>query len=186
MDQAAISNITISTHNVNGYSRSKEFLHSLCVQAPHSIRAIQEHWLRPPYKKQFGVNQLRNLHPDFDGFGTSAMKKSSETGINLGRPYGGTGFIYSKNFSKCLKPVLSYSHDRVTIMELSTQSYKILLINVYMPFYNSRDIGTNLTLYRDTVGYIDNIMSQNPECKFMLLADLNCNIYMTQITVTRN
>ena len=101
--------ITISTHNINGYSRSKEFLHSLCGDEPNAIRAIQEHWLRPPYKKQFGVNQLRSVHPDFDGFGTSAMKKTSESKINIGRPYGGTGFIYNKKISKCLKPVLTCS-----------------------------------------------------------------------------
>ena len=177
MDQPEKTNITISSHNVNGYSRSKEFLHSLCSQAPNAIRAIQEHWLRPPYKKQHGVNQLRNLHPDFDGFGTSAMKNSTEKKVNIGRPFGGTGFIYSKKFSKCLKPLLSYTHDRVTVMELSSQPHRILLINAYMPFFNSRDISTNLSLYRDTVGFIDNIMCQNSDCKFILLADLNCNIY---------
>ena len=133
--------------------------------------------MRPPYKKQFGVNQLRSVHPDFDGFGTSAMKKTSESKINIGRPYGGTGFIYSKRFSKCLKPILSYSHERVTVMELNTESDKIILINTYFPYFNSRDLSTYLSMYRDTVGFIDNIMSQNPDCKFLLLADLNCNIY---------
>ena len=127
-------------------------------------------------KKQSGVNQLRHLHPDFDGFGTSAMKKASETKVNIGRPFGGTGFIFNKKFSKCLKPVLNYSHDRVSIMELDTEIGKILLINAYMPYFNSRDITTHLALYRDTVGFLDNIMTQNRDCHFMLLADLNCNI----------
>ena len=108
MDKSEFINITVSTHNVNGYSRSKEFLHPQCLQSPDSIRAIQEHWLRPPYKKQSGVNQLRHLHPDFDGFGTSAMKKASESKVNVGHPFGGTGFIFNKKFSQCLKPVLNY------------------------------------------------------------------------------
>ena len=76
MDKAQQKTITISTHNVNGYSRNKEFLRSMCADKSDAIRAIQEHWLAPPYKKQSGVNQLRCLHPDFDGFGTSAMKKT--------------------------------------------------------------------------------------------------------------
>ena len=46
-----------------------------------SIRAIQEHWLQPPYKKQQGVNQLRYVHPNFDGYGVSAMSRSSESKV---------------------------------------------------------------------------------------------------------
>ena len=168
--------ITISTHNVNGYARSKEFLHSMCNNVPSAIRGIQEHWLRPPYKKQFGINQLRCLHPDFNGFGTSAMKKSSESKVNIGRPYGGTGFVYSNSYSKCLRPLLNYSHKRFTVMELCTDSCKIILINAYMPYFNSRDLTTYLTMYRETLGYIENIMSQHSDCQFIILADLNCNI----------
>ena len=80
--------VTISSHNVNGFSRSKPFLHSLCDSVPNAIRGIQEHWLMPPYKKQLGVNQLRTLHPNFDGFGNSAMKKDVETQFRRGRGFG--------------------------------------------------------------------------------------------------
>ena len=136
------STITISTHNVNGYARSKEFLHSLCQRSPNSIRGLQEHWLRPPYKQIFGVNQLQCLHPDFDGFGTSAMKKQCESKVNYVRPFGGTGFVYNKMYSKCIKPLLNYSHERVTVMKLCTDLSEILLINAYMPYFNSRDLAT--------------------------------------------
>ena len=100
MDLNKLNTITISTHNVNGYSRSKEFIRSLCDENKNSIRAIQEHWLQPPYKKQQGVNQLRVLHPEFDGFGTSAMKKSVGSQIIKGRPFGGTGFVYNKKYAR--------------------------------------------------------------------------------------
>ena len=168
--------ITISTHNVNGYTRSKDFLRSLCDDVPNAIRGLQEHWLRPPYKKQHGVNQLRCLHPNFDGFGTSAMKKSNETKVNIGRPFGGTGFLYNKKYSDCLRPLLNYSHERVTVMELSTESTRILLINAYMPYYNSRDLAAYLNMYRETLGFIENVMSQNRDSQFIILADFNCNI----------
>ena len=177
MDATSKSKITFSTHNVNGYKRSKEFLNSQCENNPNSIRAIQEHWLRPPYKKQFGVNQLRCLHPDFDGFGTSAMSRSCDSKVNTGRPYGGTGFIFNKKYAKCLKPLISYSHERVTVLELSTKSEKIIVINCYFPFYNTKDLDTYTAMYRDTVGFLDNVMSQNREAKFIILADFNCNIY---------
>ena len=111
MDPNDSSKINISTHNVNGYSRSKDFIRSLCDERKNSIRAIQEHWLQPSYKKQKGVNQLQVLHPEFDGFGTSAMKKSTSSQILKGRPFGGTGFIFNKRYAKCLKPLLDYEHD---------------------------------------------------------------------------
>ena len=106
MDKTTKSTITISTHNINGYARSKEYLRDSCERTPDAIRALQEHWLRPPYKKQFGVNQLRCLHPDFDGYGTSAMSKTVQAKVASGRPYGGTGFIYNKKYAKCLKPLV--------------------------------------------------------------------------------
>ena len=141
------SKVTISTHNVNGFCRSKSFLHSLCSNNPESIHGIQEHWLRPPFKKLQGVNQLRCLHPNFDGFGTSAMKKSSETKVNIGRPFGGTGFLFNKKYSKCLKPLLKYEHERVTVMELNSNEHKILILNVYFPYYNSRDLENYISMY---------------------------------------
>ena len=177
MDQTEPIKVTISTHNVNGFTRNKEFLRTLCESNPNAIRAIQEHWLKPPFKKQLGVNKLRSLHPNFDGFGTSAMKHDVETRIVKGRPFGGTGFLYNKKFANCLKPLLNYAHERVTVMRLDTISYPILLINVYFPYYTSRDQAAQISMYRDTLGFVDTILSQNPNCKFMILADLNCNIY---------
>ena len=119
---------------------------------------------------------MRNLHPDFDGFGTSAMKQAVDTKILKGRPYGGTGFLYNKRFASCLKPQLSYSHERVTVLRLETVPFDILLINVYFPYYNTRDILTSMSLYRETIGFVENIIAQNPECKIMLLAEFNCNL----------
>ena len=176
MDNDVTSKITISTHNVNGFKRSKDFLFSQCHDNPDSIRAIQEHWLRPPYKKQAGVNQLRCVHPLFDGFGASAMSKVSENKLLSGRPFGGTGFLYNKKFAKCLKPLLNFSHDRVTVMELNTHNGKIILINAYMPYYNSRDLENYTALYRDTAGFIDNVMHTHRDCKFIVLADFNCDL----------
>ena len=71
--------IRLISHNVRGFSNSKEFLYSRCEENSNAIIAIQEHWLPPPFKKQAGVNKLRTLHPDFEGFGVSAMKKKWKT-----------------------------------------------------------------------------------------------------------
>ena len=105
------------------------------------------------------------------------MKHAVESRIIKGRPYGGTGFLYNKKFSKHLKPLLKYSHERITVLQLETDPYNILLINVYFPYYNLREIDSYLAMYRDTIGFIDYVISQNVGCKFIILADANCNIY---------
>ena len=52
--------------NINGFKNSKEFLHSRCQDETHAIFAIQEHWLKPPVRKQQGLNLLKSLHKDYD------------------------------------------------------------------------------------------------------------------------
>jgi hypothetical protein len=146
-EQNDCQTVRISSHNLNGFDRSKPFLKNLCDSHPDSIRALQEHWLRPTYKKQAGVNKLRTVHSDFDGFGTSAMKQQMESGITKGRPFGGTGYIYNKRFSDCLKPILGYKHDRVTVLELSHTEGKILLINIYFPYYDANNVSDQVTMY---------------------------------------
>ena len=148
----------------------------MCDKNKNSIRAIQEHWLKPPYKRYSGVNQLRSLHPEFDGFGTSAMEHAFDKKILKGRPYGGTGFLFNKQFAKCVKPLIHHSHERVTVLRLETDPFAILLINVYFPYYNVRDMAAHLTLYRETLGFVESVISQNSDCKVMILADFNCNI----------
>ena len=178
------SKLTISTHNINGYCRSKEFLRAQCHDTPNSIPAFQEHWLRPSYKKQAGVNQLRCLHPDFDGYGTSAMKHSSETQVMNGRPFGGTGFLYNKKYAKCLRPLVHFQHERVSVMEMNTKQGGIIIINAYMPYHNSRDLLAYTALYQDTIGYIDNILHSFQGYQFIITADLNCNIFDPNHTYT--
>ena len=131
--------LTISSHNVNGFNRSKEFLYDQCDTCPNSISAIQEHWLAPPYKKLQGVNRLRSLHQNFDGFGNSAMEKDVKSKVRLGCPFGGTGFLYNKKHSHSIKPLVQYKHERVSALRLASEDNDILLINAYLPFYNTRD-----------------------------------------------
>ena len=150
---------TISSHNVNGFNRSREFLFGLCESCPISIRAIQEHWLAPPYKKIQGVNRLRSLHPSFDGFGNSAMEKEVNSKIRSGRPYGGTGFLYSKQYSNSIKPLVTYKHERVSAMKLCCNDMEIVLVNAYLPFFNTRDLQSHRVLYADTLAYIETIFN---------------------------
>ena len=105
------------------------------------------------------------------------MSSSVSSGIKLGRPFGGTGFLYAKKYSKCLKHLINFTHERVTAMELSTKNGNIIIINAYMPFYNTCDYHNYLAMYQEVVGQIDSIMHTHTGSSFIITADFNCNIF---------
>ena len=44
--------LRIRTHNVNGFDNSKECLFQECDDDAFDILGVQEHWLRPSFKKE--------------------------------------------------------------------------------------------------------------------------------------
>ena len=169
--------IKISSHNINGFAGSKDFLHHRCEAEDKAIFAVQEHWLKPAFRNHLGVNQLRSVHSNYEGYGTSAMKEKTTTTVTKGRPFGGTGFIYSKSLNYVLKPKCEYRHERVSVMSLQCEEFEILIINAYLPYYDVSNLNDQLLLYNDTIGYIDYIMMSNPDCQYILTMDMNCDIY---------
>ena len=105
------------------------------------------------------------------------MKKSMEKEIRIGRPFGGTGFLWNKRLAYSVKPRVEYANERVTVLEINDLDFKILCFNVYFPFYDSSKIDEQMATYRDTIGFIDSVMNSNAGCQFLVLADFNCNIY---------
>ena len=103
------------------------------------------------------------------------MKRTHNSAIKSGRPYGGTGFIFNKEFSPFLHPVLQYEGERISVMKLLDSDCTIFLINVYFPFKQSGD--EHRAEFLDLLGSIENIISSNPTAKFIITGDFNYNIY---------
>ena len=167
--------IKLISHNINGFDRNADFVRDLCSPLPSCIYGLQEHWLRPPYKNYPGVNKLKTLHPELDGWGVSAMKDKITTKILSGRPFGGTGFVWTKSLA--VKPRCEYSHERVSVVEINSNLGNIILINCYMPYFNNNDITSQLNLYVDALAFVDSVIKDNPDSKFIIMGDMNCNIY---------
>ena len=68
-------------------------------------------------------------------------------------------------------------NSRVTAVELNTNQNKILLINAYIPFFTTNNMTDKLNEYRDTVAFIENLMSCNPNHHYIISMDMNCNIF---------
>ena len=167
--------INIVSHNINGFSSSADFLKESCDENLNSIFCIQEHWLCPGYKRIKSINQLRTVHSSFDGYGSSAMSNVHSESIRKGRPYGGTGFVYSKKFAPFLKPLLQYESERITVMKLFDSEYPILILNVYFPF---RQGGNDHRVeYLEVLGSLESIILANPDARFIIAGDFNYNIY---------
>ena len=170
--------LQILTHNVNGFDSKSQFVGDLCSSLPSCIYSMQEHWLLPPYKRYPGVNKLKSFHPNLDGWGRSAMKEKQETQIRRGRPYGGTGFLWSKDLSSAIKPMPQYVHERVTVMEVNSSIGSLIIINAYMPYFNVNDVVNQTNLYADVIAFVDSVISLNPHSKVIFLGDMNCNLYL--------
>ena len=103
------------------------------------------------------------------------MKDIHNKAIMKGRPYGGTGFIFSKRFTTFLQPVLKYECERLSVMKLSDKDYTILIINAYFPFKQTGD--DYRIQYLEVLGSIEDIILSNPSAKFIITGDFNCNIF---------
>ena len=169
--------LKLISHNVNGFDRNENFVTDLSLSLAPCIYGLQEHWLRPPSKRNVGVNRLMTLNPNLDGWGTSAMKTKMQNKILTGRPFGGTGYVWSKILSNSIKPRSEYVHERVRVLELHASIGSILLINCYMPFFDSNKIDSQFDIYTDVLGFIDSVIRDNPGSGVILLGDMNCNIY---------
>ena len=169
--------LQLFTHNVNGFDTKSKFVSDLCSALPMCVYGLQERWLTPPYKKFPGVNKLKSVHANLDGWGTSAMKEKMCSEVRTGRPFGGTGFIWSKSLSESIKPRPEYCHDRVTVVEITANVGSILIINVYMPYYNVNDIVNQTSLYQDTLAFIEMVINDNSNSKIILMGDMNCDIF---------
>ena len=171
------SKLVITSHNICGFDNSKEFLHSQCDNDNISVLAIQEHWLRPPFRKNHGTNRLKQLHPKYDAHGVSGMTKAIDNQIIKGRPFGGTGFLYKKSIAKSIRPRIDLNHERVSVLELKITDHDVFLINAYFPYFDSSRLHDQLIIYRETLAFVENILKNNPFHKYILMADFNCNLY---------
>ena len=174
MENTKVS-INLFSHNINGFAGSEQFMNTKCDENNNTILCVQEHWLRPAFKKMRSINQLRLVHPLYDGYGVSAMKDSHNTSVNSGRPYGGTGFVFSKDFTPFLRPIQQYEGERISVMKLMDADFTILILNVYFPFKQSGE--EHRVKYIEVLGSLKSIIDANPSAKFIITGDFNYDIY---------
>ena len=130
--------LKICSFNMHGFNSGLSLAKILC--SDYDLIFLQEHWLL----KQ-DLYKLDMIDSNFKSNGLSSMDQKSESGILVGRPFGGVGCLWRKNLSNSISMIQSNaSHGRLISINLKFGSLDIIITNTYFPYYkHSMDYNYN-------------------------------------------
>lgn len=151
---------SIGSYNCRGYNDSKiEFIR--CFMSKLDIFLLQEHWLTD---SQLSI--LANIDNAFLCTGVSGFDSSV---ILSGRPYGGCAIFWRSDL-KLKISILKTASRRICAVRMINDIFKILLINVYMPYENN---GDNADEFSDHLFAIEQLCTSNIDCNVIVGGDFN-------------
>jgi len=107
---------------MHGFNQGSHTVRDIVLSSLPDVFMLQEHWLTPA-----NLNRFNDAFPQYLCFGTSAMRKSVESGVLYGRPFGGVSILVNKKFVNISKVVCT--SDRYVIVSVG----RCLFVNLYMP-----------------------------------------------------
>ena len=123
----------VSTWNCRGLQDATPYLHQLITDGSDII-AINEHWLWP-----YQLTSLHDIHPDFDGHGTSDHRLNEH--FELVRGCGGVGTIWRKSLQ--VSPITNISSDRISAIRVSlsqpSRTFGETLLHIICAYLPSSD-----------------------------------------------
>ena len=114
--------LSILSFNMHGFSQGETFLSDACESLQYDVIFLQEHWLNCD-----SINKINNFNLNYSGFGESAMKNTTASGILYGRPYGGVSTLLRK--SLCVDSICKLVAERIVAISVCNS----LFVNVYLP-----------------------------------------------------
>ena len=152
--------VRVMSYNCRGINIVKtEYINSLLSMC--DILFIQEHWLCDAQ-----IQSLSSLNSDFLSCGVCGF--DSQT-VLPGRPFGGCAILWRKELCADVR-VIDTGSRRVCAITCISDSYKLLFINVYMPFENG---DANIEEFCLQLSVIENILETNAECLVVCGGDFN-------------
>ena len=101
------------------------------------------------------------------------MEDAISSGILAGRPYGGVCIAWSPKLDHLINPISNFRHKRVVAVELKTQTTPVLLICIYMPFFNSSQRAECMADTVDALTMIENLIEAHPSHQVIIGGDIN-------------
>ena len=160
--------ITIASHNLHSFKQSVAY-HRSCLQTYGGIWFAQELWL-----SENQLPMLQQLGTQF--VARSGMEHAVSDGLLVGRPFGGVSISWSPNLNHLISPLTNFSHKRIVGLELKSGSKDILLICIYMPFYNSARRAECMAECIDAIEMLDTIIEQHPNHQVIIGGDYNTEL----------
>ena len=103
----------------------------------------------------------------------SGMENSVSRGIYTGRPHGGVSISWSPSYDHIVSPISNFCHKRIVGVEIDAKDEKILLLCIYMPYYNAAQRAECLTETMDAIATLETIIDQHPHHQIIIGGDLN-------------
>ena len=164
----AFTGITIGSHNLHGFTTSSNY-HKQCIENHQGIWFCQEHWL-----SEQNLNKMSELGVNY--VARSGMEDRIASGIYSGRPFGGVGISWSPKLDHLVNPLTDYRHKRVVAVEVRNETEQLILISVYMPFFNHSKKEECMLETIDAITMIESIIDDHPLHKFVIGGDYNTEL----------
>jgi len=155
-----LNSVKFGSYNCRGYNQIKQsYISKLLTKCDFLL--LQEHWLSDGQLTLLGNISSGVLHTGISGFDTADVLR--------GRPYGGCAILWHAKLLASVVPIDTNS-SRICAARVVTDNWKLLLINVYMPFEDN-DEKTDEFVY--TLSLIEDIIGKNADCHVVLGGDFN-------------
>lgn len=123
-----IRRLKILSFNLHGFNQGSVTIKDLIDNDNPDIILCQEHWLTPA-----SLHKFEDQFTNYFAFGCSAMAQKIETGILIGRPFGGVMILIKKD----LRPYTEKVHceERFAIVRVAN----CIFVDIYLPCIGTKD-----------------------------------------------
>ena len=167
-----VAGLSLISYNMKGHGQDRiNYVKSLVNL--FDIIIVQEHWY---------LNcQLQEFQNNFNNAKVMLKSGMTDDELQVGRPFGGCAILYKESLFNSVVPVNS-PHKRLIGAVFICDSYKILLMNVYMPC-DSQVIDRN---FDDTLDEMNQIIQSHPEVDYVIVGgDFNTDMKRSSSYHTR-
>ena len=154
--------LKITTFNCQGFKfRNYSYVNEIFKQC--NILMLQETWLNSFEHKNF-IKEI----PNCQYHAISGMDESDVS--RVGRPKGGVAILWQKDLKLAFIPIVTNS-TRLCALNIKSEKYDLILINVYMP--NDDDTDDSYFMYGEIFSEISSILQTYENCKIIIGGDFN-------------